>query len=119
PRHRWDQGYTLEEIIRGLEHIRQVISVDCQDAFARDIPEFDASARGDTEAVIHQFFSDLLVESAQQFATEKRNELAASEQNSQSILDSALDCVVVIDEDGRVQEWNIAAERLFGYSRAE
>ena len=119
PRHRWEPGYTLEEIVRGLEHIRQIIAVDCLEAFARVIPEFDASARANTEAVIHQFFSDLLVESAQQFATEKRNELAASEQNSQSILDSALDCVVVIDDDGCVQEWNIAAERLFGFSRAQ
>src|SRR5438477_8414826 len=59
------------------------------------------------------------MESARQFAAEKQNELAASEQNSQSILDSALDCVVVIDENGRVQEWNIAAERLFGLSRAQ
>ncbi|MGB8804845.1 MAG: PAS domain S-box protein, partial [Chthoniobacterales bacterium] len=53
----------------------------------------------------------------QQFASEKEKDLAASEQNSQSILDSALDCIIVIGDDGRVREWNIAAERLFGYPR--
>jgi PAS domain S-box-containing protein len=119
PPHRWEPGYTLDKIVRGLGQIRQIISVDCLDAFARELPEFDASARGNTETVIHQFFNDLLVESAQQFAAEKKKELAGSEQNSQSILDSALDCIIVIGDDGRVQEWNIAAERLFGYSRVQ
>jgi len=118
-KHRWEPGYALDEIVRGLGQILHVISVDCLAAFARERPEFDSSARGKAEAIIHQFFSDLLVESARQFAAEKQNELAASEQNSQSILDSALDCIVVIDDDGCIQEWNIAAERLFGYSRAQ
>jgi len=119
PQHLWEPGYTLDKIVRGLGQIRQIISVDCLDAFARELPEFHASARTNTETVIHQFFNDLLVESAQQFAAEKEKELAGSEQNSQSILDSALDCIIVIGDDGRVQEWNIAAERLFGYSRAQ
>ncbi|PYM05312.1 MAG: hypothetical protein DMF15_16110, partial [Verrucomicrobia bacterium] len=119
PQHRWEPGYTLDKIVRGLGHIWQIISVDCLDAFARELPEFDASARANTETIIHQFFSDLLVESAQQFAAEKAKELAGSEQNSQSILDAALDSIIVVGDDGRVQEWNIAAERLFGYSRAQ
>jgi len=119
PPHRWEPGYTLDKIVGGLGQIRQIISADCLDAFARELPEFDASARAKAEIVIHQFFSDLLVQAAQQFAAEKAKELAGSEQNSQSILDSALDCIIVIGDDGRVQEWNIAAERLFGYSRAQ
>ncbi len=119
PQHRWEPGYTLDKIVRGLGQIWQIISVDCLDAFARELPEFDASARANTETIIHQFFSDLLVESAQQFAAEKAKELAGSEQNSQSILDAALDSIIVVGDDGRVQEWNIAAERLFGYSRAQ
>src|SRR5207253_3216275 len=119
PKHRWEPGYALDEIVRGLGQILQVISVDCLAAFARERPEFDSSARAKAEAIIHQFLNDLLVESARQFAAEKQNELAASEQNGQSILDSALDCIVVIDNDGCIQEWNIAAERLFGYSRAQ
>ena len=99
-KHRWEPGYALDEIVRGLGQLRHVISVDCLDAFARERPEFGSSARAKIEAMIDQLFSDLLVESARQFAAEKQNELAASEQNSQSILDSALDCIVVIDDDG-------------------
>jgi PAS domain S-box-containing protein len=36
-----------------------------------------------------------------------------------AILDSALDAIVTIDHDGRVFEWNRAAEQIFGYRRSE
>src|ERR1700719_249740 len=35
------------------------------------------------------------------------------------ILDTALDCIITMDADGRVLEFNPAAERVFGFSRAE
>src|SRR5437763_17187939 len=35
------------------------------------------------------------------------------------ILDTALDCVITIGGDGRVLEFNPAAERVFGFSRQE
>ena len=34
-------------------------------------------------------------------------------------IDASQDAFVVIDEDSRVQDWNPAAERLFGWSRDE
>jgi diguanylate cyclase (GGDEF)-like protein/PAS domain S-box-containing protein len=36
---------------------------------------------------------------------------------AEAMLDAALDCVVIMGADGRVSEWNAAAERTFGYSR--
>jgi diguanylate cyclase (GGDEF)-like protein/PAS domain S-box-containing protein len=42
-----------------------------------------------------------------------------SEAITRAILDVALDCVVVIDAEGRVVEWNPAAEVTFGYSRED
>ena len=45
----------------------------------------------------------------------RRTDLA----DSPAILDAALDAVVSIDADGRVVEWNAAAERMFGDSRDE
>ncbi|MFN2615841.1 MAG: PAS domain S-box protein, partial [Thermoleophilaceae bacterium] len=36
-----------------------------------------------------------------------------------AILESALDCAVVIDAAGRVLEWNRAAEETFGYTRVQ
>ncbi len=37
----------------------------------------------------------------------------------QAILDSALDCIVTMDRDGKIVEFNPAAEKTFNYMRAE
>jgi diguanylate cyclase (GGDEF)-like protein/PAS domain S-box-containing protein len=52
-------------------------------------------------------------------AREWEEELRASEIRKALILDSALDCIVTADHEGRIVEFNAAARRLFGYSRAE
>lgn len=38
---------------------------------------------------------------------------------TQAVIESALDCIVTIDHEGRVVEFNPAAERTFGYRRAD
>lgn len=43
--------------------------------------------------------------------------LRESEALKSAILDAALDCIVSIDEESRVLEWNSAAERTFGFPR--
>lgn len=40
-----------------------------------------------------------------------------SEERMRSVLESALDCVIAMDHQGRVVEFNPAAERTFGYKR--
>jgi PAS domain S-box-containing protein len=42
-----------------------------------------------------------------------------SEARKSAVLESALDCVITIDDTGRVLEFNAAAERTFGYSAEE
>jgi two-component system sensor histidine kinase/response regulator len=49
---------------------------------------------------------------------------AASDQRAhqmriEAILESAVDCIIVMDDQGRIVEFNPAAERTFGYTRAE
>ncbi len=51
--------------------------------------------------------------------TEDLTALKAAQQRAQSIVDSSLDAVVVINEAGLVQEFNPAAERIFGHARAD
>ncbi|MEO7793853.1 MAG: PAS domain S-box protein [Thermoanaerobaculia bacterium] len=53
--------------------------------------------------------------------TRKRAEaaLAQSEKRKAAILDSVLDCIVTMDASGAVIEFNAAAERTFGYTKAE
>ena len=46
-------------------------------------------------------------------------ELRSSEARKAAILDSALDCIVSIDREGCITEFNPAAERTFGYRRDE
>jgi PAS domain S-box-containing protein len=68
------------------------------------------------KALIDQFthIASIAVERAQNDAALKH-----SEAHKAAILDSALDCIVTIDHDGRLTEFNPAAERTFGYRRAE
>jgi PAS domain S-box-containing protein len=44
--------------------------------------------------------------------------LRDSEALKRAILDAALDCIVTIDHESRIVEWNPAAERTFGHARA-
>jgi PAS domain S-box-containing protein len=46
-------------------------------------------------------------------------ELLESESRNRSILQAALDCIVTIDQDGKIIEFNPAAEATFGYRREE
>jgi PAS domain S-box-containing protein len=55
-------------------------------------------------------------------AVERRRDaehLFAARTRHQAMLDVALDAVISIDDDGHVLEFNPAAERIFGYSKAE
>jgi PAS domain S-box-containing protein len=45
--------------------------------------------------------------------------LRQSEERMRAILESALDCIVTIDHQGRIVEFNPAAEKTFGYKREE
>ena len=71
--------------------------------FGREHEHFLRSLAGLLGAAIHR----LEVEAA----------LRASEALKGAILEAALDCVVTIDQDSRVVEWNPAAERTFGHPR--
>jgi PAS domain S-box-containing protein len=50
---------------------------------------------------------------------EQSQRLLPSEARHAAVLNSALDCIVTIDEQGCVLEFNAAAERTFGYRTAE
>ena len=50
---------------------------------------------------------------------DETSELRRTQARSKAILDSAFDCLVAIDHEGRITEFNPAAERTFGYLRDE
>ena len=45
--------------------------------------------------------------------------LEESEARARAIIESTLDCIIMADENGRIVEFNPAAERTFGWSRDE
>ena len=45
--------------------------------------------------------------------------LRRSEAHKAALLDAALDCIISINPEGQVLDWNAAAGRTFGYSRTE
>jgi PAS domain S-box-containing protein len=54
--------------------------------------------------------------------TERRQaeeDLRRSEALKAFILETALDGIILIDHDGKIQEWNPAAQRIFGYTREQ
>src|SRR6266542_4285974 len=46
-------------------------------------------------------------------------ELRQAEERMRSVVDHVIDGIITIDEHGKVQSFNLAAERLFGYKRRE
>ncbi len=57
----------------------------------------------------------------QEVRTRQQAEIAArnSQARNDAILDVALDCVILMDADGRIVQFNPAAERTFGYEASE
>ena len=47
------------------------------------------------------------------------DQLRASEARWRAVIDSAVDGIIVIDQHGRIEAFNPAAERLFGYTEEE
>ncbi|MFD2671078.1 hybrid sensor histidine kinase/response regulator [Marinicrinis sediminis] len=45
--------------------------------------------------------------------------LKISEARNQAILDAALDCIVIVDDEGKILEFNSAGEKIFGYRKDE
>jgi PAS domain S-box-containing protein len=68
------------------------------------------------QSLIEQFthLASIAVERAQSDVA-----LRHSEARKAAILDSALDCIVTMDHEGCITEFNPAAERTFGYRRGE
>src|SRR5690349_746878 len=48
-----------------------------------------------------------------------QQELRESEARHRAIVEAALDAIITIDVDGRITEFNPAAQELFGYSREQ
>jgi PAS domain S-box-containing protein len=71
--------------------------------------------RDESGAIVKWYGMSTDIEDRKRAEQEQRR----SEARKTAILDSALDCIVTIDHEGCVTEFNPAAERTFGYRRDE
>jgi PAS domain S-box-containing protein len=104
-----DPGKTVEQLVSELAQLRQRIAeLEASESRRQtaDVTERDPS----TEAL-------RTADERMRFALEAA--LAQSETRKAAILESVLDCIVTIDADGIVIEFNAAAERTFGYTKAD
>jgi PAS domain S-box-containing protein len=80
--------------------------------FSREIRAPDEALLKMVETIGHQIG---------QFWERRRaeRELRESEVRKGAMLEAALDCILIIDDEDRIVEWNPAAEKTFGRARAE
>jgi two-component system, LuxR family, sensor kinase FixL len=73
------------------------------------------------DATVRQASADLLhrADNLQAQVVERSADLHESNARLRSIIDSAVDGIIVIDATGRVESFNPGAERLFGYPEAD
>ncbi len=56
---------------------------------------------------------------AQEIVRQQQEQIANSEARLRTIMDTVVDAIITIDENGLIESFNRAAERLFGYSAPE
>ncbi|MFL6579808.1 MAG: ATP-binding protein [Burkholderiales bacterium] len=74
-RHRWRQGYRLEEVIREASIVRRILFRDWVDAYAREVPEFEGELRKGAENLIHHVVDEIVTDSAEQFVEEQQKSM--------------------------------------------
>jgi PAS domain S-box-containing protein len=111
-RHSWETGEAWEDTfpLRGRDgQFRSFLS--------RALP-----IRDEQGSVVCWFGTNTDI-TAQLEAEQERERLLASEQSArhraEGILETALDGIITIDNEGRIRDFNPAAERMFGRSRAD
>jgi PAS domain S-box-containing protein len=121
--------YEDVSVVESLPRHRAAAKAGLHGAFAFPV------VRGDEVSGVFEFFSrfveppdDQLLALVSAFATQVRDSLERrtaehqardSDAFHRAILQSALDCIITMDHTGRITEFNPAAERTFGFARAD
>jgi PAS domain S-box-containing protein len=75
----------------------------------------------DEVGILTDAFNKMLAETQAHHASmaEQQNALRENEARKSAILESALDCIISMDVEGRITEFNPAAEKTFAWSRQD
>ncbi len=77
----------------------------------------DASAYSEKDLEVLQFASDQIAIAVKRKQGEE--ELRESEERLHAIANTAQDAIILIDDEGKISYWNIASERVFGFTSEE
>jgi sigma-B regulation protein RsbU (phosphoserine phosphatase) len=97
----------IEVPLRAFGAVHGVLEV-----LAPELPEPDEASRR-----LLQRLGDQVAQFLARLSIEQR--LAATEELTDSIVSAALDCIITMGHDGRVVDFNPAAEEVFGYRRED
>ncbi|MFT7573456.1 MAG: PAS domain S-box-containing protein [Paracoccaceae bacterium] len=125
-------GVLFEEIIReGVKRGQYVDAIGCEEEWIAERLRQHRSPTGETEQKLpnghwvrvgERVTADGCTAGFRADVTELKNReeaLRQSEEQLRQTIDAALDCIIVIDSDGEVIEFNPGAEETFGYKRAD
>lgn len=111
-----DRQKTLEEsaYMRGeaFDAEYRIARRDGRELWVRDTAHILSAREGELPIV-----QGVLVDITERKRTEEA--LHTSEETTRLIIDTALDAVITIDQDGRITRWNDQAESTFGWTQAE
>ncbi len=97
-----------------------VLVTDAQEE--EDKRALEALSAGAQDFLVIEELNARLLRRALQCAVARENihqKLQSGSAQRAALLDNSLDCIISMDSQGEVVEWNQAAERVFGYQRQE
>jgi PAS domain S-box-containing protein len=103
-RHRAADGYRVVEALRGMSHLRAAILELCA--------EERVPVEGDAAQLLHAALDEYMRSCADEMERVIR-------ERDKRVVETAVDAIITIDEHGRVEAFNPAAERMFGYQARE
>ena len=113
PRYASDRIELLAQALRG-----SVVHVEATEEVRSDLSRFDADVRVVPFRHRGQAHSLAVVRDVSE-RRERELQVRRSESRLRATVEAAFDCVISMDQDGKIVEFNAAAERVFGYARSE
>jgi PAS domain S-box-containing protein len=118
-------GHSLNDLIVPSDKTEEEQQIQ-RDALQREIAMYESVRRRKDGSLMHVSVSTKAIRGGnngevQYFLSTKKDvtQRKRAGERMKAILESALDCIVTVDHQGRVVEFNPAAEETFGYRREE